>query len=483
MSIRVEVSNLGPLRAAEAELADLTLLIGENNTGKTFFATVLHRILGAPHEADEFGARFGPRAPGEVLDWFKSRLGPDLKTLSLELSSVRPTEPVLDWVTKVTSAALETFGADVRRSIEYAFGVEATELRRRTPSRRSSDCYLRIRNTEPDWGVEVRFDSDDIVVEPPDPATWLQTMLDRERAQRMSEANVRRRARAQGPSSLRRLGFVFGGYWPSRDELFPSWPSNPVHLPGDRTGIMQSYQVLAGAVVRQSAAAGIRPIRMDSLPGTAADFLSMFVEDADDPDDPNPMPRRESPVGEVVAEFEKELRAEFVMKWRPHAAPSVSAVTPEGVFPPSRASSMLTELAPILLALKGDICRTDHLTIDEPEAHLHPAMQRRVASLLVDVVNNGIGVTVTTHSDFFLGEINNLIRAGRLIGSNGRTRMRSPGEHGPPTVCAMRFGRNDRWCVGRALPLDPVDGIDESTFTEVMESLYDESARLIDELI
>lgn len=481
MSIRVEVSNLGPLRAAEAELADLTLLIGENNTGKTFFATVLHRILGAPYAAEQFGGRFGTKPSDDVVEWFKSRLGSDdQETLSLELPAVRPTKPVLDWATQVTSAALEMFGTDVRRSIEYAFGVEASELRRRTPSRRSSDCYLRIRNTEPDWGVEVRFDSDDIVVEPPDPAKWLQTMLDREQDRGKSEANVRRRARAQGPSLLRRLGSPYGAGRPSELELFPGWPWNPVHLPANRTGIMQSYQVLAGAVVRQSAAAGIRPIRMDTLPGTAADFLSMFVEGADRL---SRMPRGESPVREVVADFEKELRAEFVMKRRPQAAPSVTAVTPEGVFPPSRASSMLTELAPILLALKGDICQTDRLTIDEPESHLHPAMQRKVALLLADVVNHGIGVTVTTHSDFFLGEINNLIRAGRLIGSNGRTRMRTPGERGSPSVCAMRFGRNDRWCVGRALPLDPVDGIDESTFTEVMESLYDESARLIDELI
>jgi len=50
-------------------------------------------------------------------------------------------------------------------------------------------------------------------------------------------------------------------------------------------------------------------------------------------------------------------------------------------------------------------------------------------------------------------------------------------------VCALLFSREDRGCAGWRLPLDPVAGIDESTFTDVMESLYDDSVKLIDELV
>ena len=38
MTVSVEVSNLGPLRSARADIADLNVLVGRNNTGKTFSA-------------------------------------------------------------------------------------------------------------------------------------------------------------------------------------------------------------------------------------------------------------------------------------------------------------------------------------------------------------------------------------------------------------------------------------------------------------
>ncbi|HLP58225.1 MAG TPA: AAA family ATPase [Candidatus Deferrimicrobium sp.] len=51
----------------------------------------------------------------------------------------------------------------------------------------------------------------------------------------------------------------------------------------------------------------------------------------------------------------------------------------------------------------------DMLMIDEPELNLHPDNQRRMARLLARLVNKGINVFITTHSDYILKEINNLL--------------------------------------------------------------------------
>ncbi|MCF5761535.1 AAA family ATPase [Aeromonas veronii] len=53
--------------------------------------------------------------------------------------------------------------------------------------------------------------------------------------------------------------------------------------------------------------------------------------------------------------------------------------------------------------------RNGMLIIDEPEMNLHLDNQRKMAHLLAALSNNGVKVVVTTHSDHFVREINNLI--------------------------------------------------------------------------
>jgi len=56
------------------------------------------------------------------------------------------------------------------------------------------------------------------------------------------------------------------------------------------------------------------------------------------------------------------------------------------------------------VAMPGDI-----LMVDEPELNLHPDNQRRVARLFSRLVNIGIKVFITTHSDYIIKELNTLI--------------------------------------------------------------------------
>ena len=56
------------------------------------------------------------------------------------------------------------------------------------------------------------------------------------------------------------------------------------------------------------------------------------------------------------------------------------------------------------LAKEGDL-----LIIDEPELNLHPKNQRKLAQLLIELTNCGISVFITTHSDYIVREISNIV--------------------------------------------------------------------------
>ena len=54
------------------------------------------------------------------------------------------------------------------------------------------------------------------------------------------------------------------------------------------------------------------------------------------------------------------------------------------------------------------------LIVDEPELNLHPSNQRRFARFLADLVNYGVKVFITTHSDYIIKEFNTLIMLNNL---------------------------------------------------------------------
>ena len=72
-------------------------------------------------------------------------------------------------------------------------------------------------------------------------------------------------------------------------------------------------------------------------------------------------------------------------------------------------SSAVRSLLDIGFYLHNIAKRGDLLMVDEPELNLHPENQRRIARLFARLVNLGIKVFITTHSDYIVKELNTLI--------------------------------------------------------------------------
>ena len=76
-------------------------------------------------------------------------------------------------------------------------------------------------------------------------------------------------------------------------------------------------------------------------------------------------------------------------------------------------SSLITELAALNI-LEEDIREGALLFFEEPEAHLHLAAQRQLARFIVTLINKGCHMIITTHSDTFLQQLNNLLMLDKI---------------------------------------------------------------------
>src|SRR5690606_37100760 len=78
-------------------------------------------------------------------------------------------------------------------------------------------------------------------------------------------------------------------------------------------------------------------------------------------------------------------------------------------FTMSEASSCVRALLDVGFYLRCKAKAGDLFIIDEPELNLHPKNQRAFARLVARMVNAGVKIFITTHSDYLVKEFNTLI--------------------------------------------------------------------------
>ena len=89
--------------------------------------------------------------------------------------------------------------------------------------------------------------------------------------------------------------------------------------------------------------------------------------------------------------------------------------TNDASMPVSAAAASIREIAPLqILAKKQNVSRCAIL-VEEPEAHLHPLKQRMMADIIGALSHNGAIMQITTHSDYFLRRLNELIMFAKAI--------------------------------------------------------------------
>ena len=154
------------------------------------------------------------------------------------------------------------------------------------------------------------------------------------------------------------------------------------------------------------------------------------------------------------------------------------------------AASSIKELSPFLFYLKNYIGNYMSFCFEEPEAHLHPKMQVALADLVAACLNHDIFFQITTHSDYFLQRLNQLIKLGIVKKKNKDKFKEICKEWNLDELCyiddkdvkAYFFHRDDKGLVAiDEMPINE-EGIPFRTFFEVANELQQREDEINDAL-
>ena len=246
------------------------------------------------------------------------------------------------------------------------------------------------------------------------------------------------------------------------------------YLPADRTGIMHAHRTVVRSLLSRASRAGLRSDDLlPALSGVLADFLEQLIEL---PDSHSSWPDSETrPFSSIE---ENVLRGSILSEYSEIRYPEFS-YQPDGwqdALPLMNASSMVSELAPVVLYLRHLVEVGDVLIIEEPESHLHPAMQVEFTRQLASAVRAGVRVIITTHSEWVLEELANLVRMSELpealrTGLKGAQSALDPSEVG---AWLFEPKQNPKGSVVKEIRLDVDAGTYPAGFGVVTENLYND---------
>ena len=154
-----------------------------------------------------------------------------------------------------------------------------------------------------------------------------------------------------------------------------------------------------------------------------------------------------------------------------------------GEIPITATAASVKELAPFALMLQKGLVGEYSIMFEEPETNLHPELQIKTADTLAYLLQKGCRFQITTHSDYFLQRINQLIKLGKLkkkgVECQSVFSSISDGIYiKEEKIAAYYFEKIDK--VNTTIkPLEiGKNGIPFSTFFETVKKLSDEENRI-----
>ena len=484
-NVRISAENFGPIVNGSIDLRPLTVFVGASNTGKTYLATLiyaLHKILPdfsllpvMYQHLYRFVQDLGDTktSTGDAYSWKVTLqdIVEKLETKGRRFMFADLPEPVRErWQIVLTDN--EVLGESLATELGRCFGLQSvSELVRLSTNSNSAQLSLNVsEGCQSLWNFDMKVSASGINTD-----GRLQDMVLFPDGGAVPNRWGYRKFRELVKKTVEEFfdEFLYSATWNDRR-------SETHYLPAARSGIMQSHRVIASSLVANATRVGLDPFpALPTFSGVTADFLQQLIHYED-----------ERSADELMKNLADALERE-VLEGKIRGNTALAGGIPDFVYQPrkteenirlTRASSMVTELAPVVLLLRNAIARGDMLIIDEPEAHLHPAAQTEMAKTLGRLVRAGVRVVVTTHSDWLLMEIGNLIREGELEQKTSESISEGPlpSSLQPSDVGVWLFRKDETSASStvKEIPFDRIEGVEPREYEDVAEALYNRSAGL-----
>ncbi len=372
MSLTVRLKNIGVLKQAEFSLGDLTLICGENNTGKTYAAYALYGFLHSWRDFMQF-----PISEEQIQNLF---------TDNVRIESEQTYAQALLETCKIYTKQLDKiFAADEGTFQNSAFSVMLDEI----------DMYNKEfkGKIESPQGHLFKFSSKR------EESGKLTVILGMEKnpEKDLDIAIVKKALNVIAANA------VFSDSFP-----------NPFISSAERTGVAIFRKELNFARNRLLEEMGRVDQKTDPLellfkayqnyPWPLRDNVD-FTGQLEDITKNKSFIAKEHP--EILEDFADIIGGEYAITQNDQLY-----YIPKGTrlkLTMVESSSAVRSLLDLGFYLRHVVQKGHLLMVDEPELSLHPENQRRIARLFARLVNLGVKVFITTHSDYIVKELNTLI--------------------------------------------------------------------------
>ena len=424
-AIEIEVADFGPIVHAKVDLRPLTVFIGPSNTGKSYLAILLyalHRVFSGSSTGFRLWHMAGPRQFPRVVSPpppLSPEIGADFDRLKQEAVNSRETGRILlpDGIIELLRNEFDSLSGALTGEILRCFGQD--ELAALSRKGRNASPRLAMRRDLPGDAAPLQHTLDFDA-----PKLKLKTSIPQripvgDDARNDFDFDLGMACLAVAQSA--NIAGAYSGLQLAVDHLMElvtpkimgSLCLPAYYLPADRTGAMHSHVAIVSAMLGYHSVTGMHsPAPTPLLPAVMADFLAQLlandsVRDRRRPDEYD----AGAQIEELILQGTVSVNRSELINY-PHFT-----YRPDGWqndLPLLNASSMVSEIAPVVLYLRHIVQPGNVLIIEEPESHLHPAMQVEFTRQLARLVQHGYRIIITTHSEWVIEELGNVVLRAQL---------------------------------------------------------------------